>query len=187
MDAVDEQRLGSVHVADTAHHLLLEQQLPDRRDTSNDRLVRQVRLCVVAQRVRTESAHDPIAIFGRADRAVGRTGEIDGCLRNRQAHAHRRRVVGCAAAVHAELAEQAEVDVTDQPVAPQVEEVLAVGLDPSEASAVDERRVGCEATLRRRNGDVLAAEHLRMIDGDSVNGVTLGHADRDVTGTLGAS
>ena len=56
-----------------------------------------------------------------------------------------------------------------------------------EASAVDERRVGGEATLRRRHRDVLAAQHPEMIDGDSVDGVTLGHAGRDVTGTLGAS
>ena len=119
MDAVDEQRLGSIHVADAADHLLFEQQLPDRRDAASDRLVGKVRLRVVTQRVGTETLQDPIAIFRCTDRAVGRARQIDGCFRNRQTHSHGRRVVGCAAAMHAELAEQAEVHVADQPIAPR--------------------------------------------------------------------
>ena len=47
------------------------------------------------------------------------------------------------------LAEQAEVDVADQPVAPEVEEVLSECLQAREASSVDERGVGCEPALRR--------------------------------------
>ena len=56
-----------------------------------------------------------------------------------------------------------------------------------QSNTVDQRGVRGEATLRRRDGDVLAAQDLRMIDGDSVKCVTLGHAGCDVTGTLGAS
>jgi hypothetical protein len=41
--------------------------------------------------------------------------------------------------------------------------------------------------LRRRDSDALATQDLGMIDGNSVKRVTLGHAGRDVTGTLGAS
>ncbi len=89
--------------------------------------------------------------------------------------------------MYAELAEQPEMHVADQPVAPRVEEMLSVGLELVEAGTVDQRGIGGEATLRRRYGNRLAAQHLEMIDGDSVDGVTLGHAGCDVTGTLGAS
>ena len=55
--------------------------------------------------------------------------------------------------MHTKLAEQAEVHVADQPVAPGVEEMLAEGLDAVEASSVDQRGVGGEPTLWRRYGD----------------------------------
>jgi hypothetical protein len=46
----------------------------------------------------------------------------------------------------AELAEQAQVHVADQPVRPVIPEVLAEGLEPVECLAVDHHGVG-EAAL----------------------------------------
>ena len=89
--------------------------------------------------------------------------------------------------MNTELAEQPEVHVTDQSIAPEVEKMFAVRLEAFEAGTIHKRSVGREAALRRRDGDRLATQELAVIDGDSVDGVTLGHAGRDVTGTLGAS
>ena len=86
-----------------------------------------------------------------------------------------------------ELAEQPEMYVADETVRPAVEEVLAIGLDAQESHTIDERSIRSEPSLRRRDADALAAQHLRMIEGNSVDGMTLGHAECDVTGTLGAS
>ncbi len=187
VDPVDEQRLGPVHVADAAHHLLLEQQLSDRRKATNDRSVRLLRVGVVSQRVGTESANDAIAILVGADRTVGRAGEIDGRLRHRQTHSHRRRIDRRRDRGAHETCRTGR-GVRGRPNRCSTNRRGACRRPRGvEASSVDERRIAGEATLRRRYGDVLAAQHLGMIDGNSVNGVTLGHAGRDVTGTLGAS
>jgi hypothetical protein len=79
------------------------------------------------------------------------------------------------------------MNVADQGVSPVVERCFPARLDRAAVRRRRERRVSSEPALRRRDGDDVATEDLGMIDGNSVNGVTLGHAGCDVTGTLGAS
>ncbi len=160
---------------------------PIGSDAADDRRVRLVGIGVGTQRVGTESADDLIAILDGADRALRRPDEIDGRLGDLHAHPHGRRVDRTRPAIHPEPAEQAEVHMADETVPPVVEEVLAVGLDFAQPHSVDQRGIRREPALRRRDGDFLAAQELRMIDGNSVKRVTLGHAGCDVTGTLGAS
>ena len=130
MDAGHEQRLGAVDVADPTHHLLVKQQLADRRDTSSHARGRRPAASASSRNgsgprratIRSRSSAVPIEHSVGPVRSMVRLG-------NRQAHAHVGVSMGGSAAVHTELAEQAEVHVADQAVGPPVEQVLAEGFE----------------------------------------------------------
>ena len=66
VDAVPEEHLGAVDVADAGQHLLVHQQVADRARAARDPPPRQVGVGVAAQRVGPEPAEDLVAP-GRAD------------------------------------------------------------------------------------------------------------------------
>jgi hypothetical protein len=83
--------------------------------------------------------------------------------------------------LHAELAEQSEVDMAHFAGRPPVEEVLSVRFDPFEHCAVDTGGVGVEPTLRTGDAHDPAGEELAVISGDAMNRVAFWHVLRERT------
>ena len=73
------------------------------------------------------------------------------------------------------LAEQAEVDVDEAVALVAVEQVLAPGLGALEHRAVELRGRGGEPARGRADRDRLAGEPRRVVAGEAVDGVALGH------------
>lgn len=179
MDADGEQRLGAVHVADTAHDRLVEQQRPDRGAATSDAVESEIAISVTPERIRSEATHDRVAVLGSADRACGGAGEIDSDVGRGESHANLsdrcREPAVVGGAVNTEPAEQTEMNMADLAGRPPVEEVLAIGLDAFEHRPVDTGGVGGEAALRGRHVETLTHQQGSVILRDAVDGVALGH------------
>jgi hypothetical protein len=180
VDALAEEDLRAVDVADPGDDLLVEEQLSDRPPTGADPPPGPRRVGVGPQRVRSQPGHDPPAFLRRHQDAPGRAAQVG--VRRREP------VVGGGepepdlphgryggSARDPEAADEAQVDVDNPVPVEHAEEVLARGVGLHEAGAVEQRGLGGEAALRARDPHDPAGEGRREVVGQPAEGVPLRH------------
>ncbi len=175
VDAVAEEDLGPVDVADARDDLLVHQQGGDAGAAAGDPLPGALPVLVAAQRVRAQALVYR-ALLGLGDQgAGGGAAQVGVVLRVDEAQPDGvggRRGRGGA---EAELAEEAEVDVDPAGGAEAEEEVLAVGVRGGEGASVQEGRAVGELALRTAHPDRCASEPFGVVVGEAADGVSLGH------------
>jgi hypothetical protein len=183
VQAVHEQDLGAVDVADPGEHRLVHERASDADAAPLERRPRALRVRVVTDRVGAEPRDDRVDLRLVEQLARGRADEVDGvptlaavrldAVADRVARRRGRRARGERVVEH--LAEQPEVDVHAAAVVVAVEEVLPERVGRDERAAVELRGGRVEAALRRGDADLAAGEPLGVVTGEPVDRVALGH------------
>ncbi|BDH53427.1 hypothetical protein MTP02_44380 [Streptomyces albus] len=175
VDAVPEEDLGPVDVADARDHLLVHEQGGHGGARAGYAAPGGVGGVVGAQRVGAEAVVDGLLVLVGQEGAGGgaaqvRPGVLGGDPEPDGVRGRRR---GAGAA--GDLAEEAEVDVDPAVAAEVQEEVFAVRLGPGELGAVEQGGGGGEAALGAGDAHRPAAEPLLVVGGQPVEGVPFGH------------
>src|SRR5439155_12570532 len=182
MDARQEERLVAIDVADSRDDALVEERIADGAlGASVERRPDAVGIRVTAERIRAEPREDRAPLLLGYELAHRRPDQVDRDRRRSEPEADTRTGAGGVPLESMELSRHPEVDVDDAIPFPEVEQVLPVRVGAHEPAPIEPPRFPREPALRRPRANETAAEVLRVLRREAVDGVAFGHRVPTIT------